>query len=47
MAEIDYNLYEDTRQNLMSAAKGDEELVWLVEEQLADMKETGYFDLED
>jgi hypothetical protein len=46
MAAIDESLYHDTRQNLRSAADGDEELLELVEEQLADMKETGYFDVD-
>lgn len=47
MAEINEALYHDTKQNLMAAASGNEELIWLVEEQLADMKETGYFNLDD
>jgi hypothetical protein len=42
--QIDVDLYHDTAQNLLSAAKGDEELTALVEEQLKDMMETGYFD---
>lgn len=46
MADIDESLYHDTRQNLIAAANGDDELIWLVEEQLRDMKETGYFNLE-
>lgn len=46
MAEFDETLYHDTKQNLISAANGDEELIWLVEDQLLDMKETGYFDIE-
>jgi hypothetical protein len=47
MAETDYHLYEDTKQNLISAANGDPELEGLVEDQLADMKETGYFDVQE
>lgn len=43
--QIDAELYHDTAQNLLSAAKGDEELTMLVEDQLKDMLETGYFDL--
>lgn len=45
--KIDADLYHDTRRNLLSAANGDPELVDLVEEQLQDMKETGYFDLKE
>jgi hypothetical protein len=45
--KIDEQLYHDTKSNLRAAAKGDEELLALVEEQLDDMQETGYFDLED
>jgi hypothetical protein len=47
MAPFDQTLYEDTKQNLMAAANGDEELIWLVEDQLTDMKETGYFDIDE
>lgn len=47
MAQFDEALYHDTKQNLMAAAKGDDELIWLVEDQLRDMKETGYFDLKE
>ncbi len=47
MASINEALYQDTKQNLMSAANGDEELIWLVEDQLADMKETGYFNIDN
>ncbi len=47
MANIDEALYQDTKQNLMSAANGDDELIWLVEDQLRDMKETGYFDMKE
>lgn len=43
--KIDEELYHDTRQNLLSAAKGDPDIMEIVEEQLRDMKETGYFDL--
>ncbi len=45
--QIDADLYHDTAQNLLSAAKGDEELTMLVDEQLQDMLETGYFDLKE
>lgn len=45
MPDIDFHLYEDTKQNLISAAKGDPEIEELVRDQLADMKETGYFDM--
>lgn len=45
--QIDADLYHDTAQNLLSAAKGDEELTALVDDQLKDMLETGYFDLKD
>lgn len=45
--KIDVDLFHDTTQNLIAAAKGDEELIMLVEEQLKDMLETGYFDLKD
>lgn len=45
MAQFDEALYHDTKQNLMAAAKGDDELVWLVEDQLKDMKASGFFDL--
>jgi len=45
--KIDVDLFHDTTNNLLSAAKGDGELIMLVEEQLKDMLETGYFDLED
>lgn len=44
--QIDIDLFHDTANNLLSAAKGDEELIALVEDQLKDMMETGYFDLE-
>lgn len=47
MAQFDEALYHDTKQNLMAAAKGDPELQDLVFDQLQDMKETGYFDLEE
>ena len=43
--KIDEELYHDTRQNLISAANGDPDVMEIVEEQLRDMKETGYFDL--
>ena len=43
--KIDIDLYHDTANNLLSAAKGDEELISLVEEQLKDMMECGYFDV--
>ena len=43
--QIDVDLYHDTANNLLSAANGDEELIALVEDQLEDMLETGYFDL--
>lgn len=45
--QIDADLYHDTANNLLSAAKGDEELTMLVEDQLKDMMETGYFDLKE
>lgn len=45
--QIDADKYHDTAQNLLSAAKGDEELTMLVDEQLQDMLETGYFDLKE
>lgn len=45
--QIDFDLYHDTRQNLLSAANGDMELIDLVNEQLQDMQETGYFDLKE
>lgn len=45
--QIDVDLYHDTANNLLSAAKGDEELVALVEDQLKDMLETGYFDVKE
>jgi len=45
MADVDYGLYEDTKQNLIAAAQGDPELEELVWDQLEDMKECGYFDL--
>jgi hypothetical protein len=31
----------------MSAAKGQEEIEWIVESQLQDMKECGFFDIEE
>lgn len=43
--QIDADLYHDTAQNLLAAANGDEELIMLVDEQLQDMLETGYFDI--
>lgn len=43
--KIDESLYHDTKLSLMSAASDNPELIDLVEEQLQDMKETGYFDL--
>jgi hypothetical protein len=46
-SQIDADLYHDTARNLLSAAKGDEELTMLVDEQLQDMLETGYFDLKE
>jgi hypothetical protein len=45
--KIDADLYHDTARNLLSAAKGNEELTMLVEDQLKDMLETGYFDLKE
>lgn len=45
--KIDEQLYHDTKSNLMSAAKGDPDIIEIVEEQLRDMKETGYFDLKE
>lgn len=45
--QIDADLYHDTARNLLSAAKGSEELTMLVEQQLKDMLETGYFDLKE
>ena len=45
--KIDESLYHDTRQNLISAANGDPDIMEIVEEQLRDMKETGYFDLKE
>lgn len=45
--KIDVDLYHDTTNNLLSAAKGDEELISIVEDQLKDMLECGYFDLEE
>jgi hypothetical protein len=44
--KIDEDRYHDTAQSLFAAAKGDDELRWLVEEQLKDMLESGYFDYE-
>jgi hypothetical protein len=45
--QVDADLYHDTAQNLLSAAQGNEELINLVEDQLKDMLETGYFDLKE
>lgn len=45
--QIDVDLYHDTTNNLLSAAKGDEELISIVEEQLKDMLECGYFDVKE
>jgi hypothetical protein len=45
VAEIDEILWQDTKENLMAAAAGQEEIEWLVEEQLQDMKECGFFDI--
>lgn len=45
--QIDADLYHDTARNLLAAANGDEELTMLVDEQLKDMLETGYFDLKE
>lgn len=45
MAEIDEILWQETKENLMAAAAGQEEIEWLVEEQLQDMKECGFFDI--
>lgn len=47
MASIDESLYHETKQSLMAAANGDDELIWLVEDQLRDMKESGYFDMKE
>lgn len=45
--KIDEQLYQDTKSNLLSAAKGDPDIIEIVEDQLRDMKETGYFDLKE
>jgi hypothetical protein len=47
MAGFDHALYHDTKQNLMAAAKGDPDVEDIVLEQLQDMKETGYFNIEE
>lgn len=47
MADVNYDLYEDTRQSLISAANGDPELEELIWDQLEDMKQSGYFDIVD
>lgn len=44
MAEIDWVLWQDTKENLMDALDGDE---FAVEMYMQDMKETGYFDVPD
>lgn len=45
MSEIDYVLYQETKENLMAAAQGDPDVEEIVEFQLQDMKECGFFDL--
>jgi hypothetical protein len=47
MAEFNHTLFHDTKQNLMAAAKGDSDIEDLVWEQLQDMEETGYFNIEE
>lgn len=42
MAEIDYFLWEDTKENLMDMMDGDE---MSVDMYMQDMKETGFFDV--
>lgn len=42
MAEIDYFLWEDTKENLMDQMDGDE---MSVEMYMQDMKEAGFFDV--
>jgi len=44
MAEIDWVLFQDTKENLMDQLDGDE---FTVENVLQDMKECGYFDIDD
>lgn len=45
MPEIDHVLYQETKENLISAANGDPDVEEIVEFQLQDMKECGFFDL--
>lgn len=46
MAGFDDVLYQETKENLMYAAKGDPDIEEIVESQLLDMKECGFFDIE-
>jgi hypothetical protein len=46
MAEIDEVLWAETREHLMAVVDAeDDELAMIVEEQLQDMKECGFFDI--
>lgn len=46
MAGFDDVLFQETKENLMYAAKGDPDIEEIVEFQLLDMKECGFFDIE-
>lgn len=44
--EFDEIMYAETRDSLLAVTGDSDELAELVEEQLADMKDSGFFDIE-